>query len=218
MNTSYKKCDIKPWNIPDHNAQKAMIHDLEIMNEKSLDGSAVMLFSDAVHQLHTTINGYAVQFKGKKHTKVLSSNTWRRRFTVVWAVNPVTCHTSFVTTDGMCNQWVIKLLLDQVYIDYKDEIIEWKKIYFILDNARYQRAKDVQEYAKVLKIDLCFLPPYCPHLNLIERLRKRLKKKIRNKYISEFSEFCSVITDIIWSTRKSISELTTLLSINFWII
>jgi len=40
----------------------------------------------------------------------------------------------------------------------------------ICDNARYHRAKAVKEYLKTSRIELVFLPPYMPDLNLIERL------------------------------------------------
>ena len=195
-----------------------MIVKLNAIKKDCEKERSVILFSDAVHQLHTTNNGYAVQFRGKAKTKVLASNTGRNRYTVIWAVNPKTCHTSFVTTTGMCNKEVVKLLIDEIYTDYKQDIEEWKTIYLILDNARYQRAKEVTEYAIEKKIELCFLPAYCPHLNVIERLRKRLKKKLRNRYIPSFTEFCNIITDIMKSTKNCISELSSLLAMNFWII
>lgn len=218
MNTSYKKCDIKPWNIPDQKAQQEMIKKIEDINKECNEGKAVLLFSDAVHQLHTTNNWYAVQFKWKMWTKVLASNTGRKRYTIVGAVNPKNYKTSYVSTDGMCNVSVIKLLIDQIVDDYDKEIWEWKTIYMILDNARYQRANEVQLYAKEKGIMLCFLPPYCPHLNLIERLRKRLKKKLRNQYIELFSDFCNTIENIISNTQNSFEELKTLLTINFGVI
>lgn len=218
MNTSYKKCDVKPWNIPDKEAQEQMIKKIEDMQKEVENGEAEILFCDAVHQLHNTINGYAVQFKWKKHTKVLASNTWRKRFTIVWAVNKRNCKTSFVTTDLICNKELMKSMIDTIVADYKDEI-EWGKIiYIILDNARYQKAIEVQQYAKDKWITLQFLPPYCPHLNIIERLRKRLKKKLRNQYIPLFQTFCSYIIDIMSSTKKHIDELKTLLTYNFGII
>jgi len=218
MNTTYKKCYIKPWNVPNREEQENMIEKIEMIKKECEIDNSILLFSDAVHQLHTTNNWYAVQFKGKEYTKILSSNTWRKRFTIVWAVNPYTCKTSFVTTDWMCNKDLIKWLIDKICKDYKEAIFQNKNIYLILDNARYQKAKDVQEYANNMGINLCFLPPYCPHLNIIERLRKRLKKKLRNRYIALFLDFCNIISDIISSTQNSFSELKTLLALNFGII
>ncbi len=46
----------------------------------------------------------------------------------------------------------------------------------VLDNARYQRCAAVQELARSPRIELLFLPPCSPNLNLIERLWKFVKK------------------------------------------
>ena len=42
----------------------------------------------------------------------------------------------------------MKLLIDEIVKDYSSEIEKKKKIYIVLDNARYQRAYDVQNYAE----------------------------------------------------------------------
>ena len=49
--------------------------------------------------------------------------------------------------------------------------------HFILDNACYQHCEIVKNTAAQLVIQLVFLPPYSPNLNLIERLWKFVKKK-----------------------------------------
>ncbi|MGZ8556841.1 MAG: transposase, partial [Chitinophagaceae bacterium] len=52
----------------------------------------------------------------------------------------------------------------------------------MLDNAEYQRSYLVQQKAKASGIDLIYLPPYSPNLNLIERLWRYFKKKVmKNK-------------------------------------
>ena len=42
-----------------------------------------------------------------------------------------------------------------------------KDITVVLDNAKYNRAKDVTEYASRHKIKLLYLPSYSPNLNLL---------------------------------------------------
>ena len=51
-----------------------------------------------------------------------------------------------------------------------------KPITVVLDNARYQHTADVRETAARLNIELLYLPPYSPNLNLIERVWKLVKK------------------------------------------
>ena len=48
----------------------------------------------------------------------------------------------------------------------------------VLDNARYQRCAQVVTLAASLQIELCFLPPYSPNLNLIERLVEVRQKAV----------------------------------------
>ena len=63
-------------------------------------------------------------------------------------------------------------------------------ITLVLDNARYQKCKVVQDFANSLGIELLYLPPYSPNLNLIERLWKFVKKKcLYAKYYEEFAQF-----------------------------
>ncbi|SFI83498.1 DDE superfamily endonuclease [Nitrosomonas sp. Nm34] len=50
------------------------------------------------------------------------------------------------------------------------------RIYIICDNARYYRSQLVTEYLSDSKIELIFLPPYAPNLNLIERYWRFFKK------------------------------------------
>ena len=48
-------------------------------------------------------------------------------------------------------------------------------ITMVLDNAGYNKAPEVTEYAAANKINLMFFPPYSPNFNLIERLWKFFK-------------------------------------------
>ncbi len=94
-----------------------------------------------------------------------------------------------------------------------------KYIIIFLDNARYQRAYETQNYANSLNIHLEFLPPYSPNLNLIERLWKFTKKKcFKNKYYEDFNTFEKTLIDFLWNLWLYKNELETLLTLNFEII
>lgn len=215
---SYKKCDIKPWNCPDKEKQKEMIMKFKAIKRQCKKWNAKILFEDAVHQLHTTNNWYAIQIRWKKWTKVLESNTSRNRFTILWAIDPYNWEFISVETKETCNIEFMKLLLEKIAGQYKKRLEKWKKIYLVLDNAKYQKAYAVQDYAKELWISLQYLPAYCPHLNIIERLRRPLKKKLRNKYFPTFKIFCKHILTILSSIKSSYNELKWILDMNFWII
>lgn len=86
-----------------------------------------------------------------------------------------------------------------------------KSIHIIFDNARYQKCKIVQGLAEELNINLVYIPPYSPNLNLIERLWKFVKNELRTKYHDDFTLPCHQIDDIISSTsavnKDKISKL-----------
>ena len=104
----------------------------------------------------------------------------------MWGINPVTLDFSGLITEGNCDSEMTKATLDVIRWDYPDN----KSIYLILDNAKYNHANNVQEHAKKLNIVLYFLPAYSPNLNLVERLRKYMKKVlVNNRYFEEYSEF-----------------------------
>jgi transposase len=57
----------------------------------------------------------------------------------------------------------------------------------VMENARYQRCRLVEDLAKQLNIELLFLPSYSPNLNVIERLWKFVKKAVLNsRYAGSF--------------------------------
>lgn len=90
-------------------------------------------------------------------------------------------------------------------------------ITIVLDNARYQRCKLVIEKATELKIELLFLPPSSPNLNLIERLWKFVKKEVLySQYYDNFEKFKEAITNCLEETEtKHKKALDSLLSLKF---
>ena len=90
-------------------------------------------------------------------------------------------------------------------------------ITLVLDNARYQRCALVMTLAAQLKIELLFLPPYSPNLNLIERLWKLVKKDcLYNVYYENFALFRGRIqTFLSTMNRTHQQKLNSLLTLNF---
>lgn len=90
-------------------------------------------------------------------------------------------------------------------------------ITLILDNARYQKCNLVFEAAKEYSIDLLYLPPYSPNLQLIERLWKFVKKKcLYSVYYPDFESFKKGVSRCLQKTHTVYKEeLDTLLTLNF---
>jgi transposase len=115
-----------------------------------------------------------------------------------------------VTTEGSVTAATVCDLLDKI-ADLKCPL----PITLFLDNARYQHCQQVRDHAAALKIELLFLPAYSPHLNLIERFWRWVKKQcLYNKHYPTFQEFKTAILEFIETAptkhKQSLSSLLTL--------
>src|SRR5262249_18572494 len=115
-------------------------------------------------------------------------------------------NTSYINAESVCS------LLNKIAVE-----CQGKPITLVMDNARYQRCAKVMETAKSLSIDILFLPPYSPNLNLIERFWKFVKKEcLYSKYHEDFQKFSTTILDCItMAYQKHSDELTSLLAPKF---
>lgn len=165
--------------------------------------------------MHNNENGYGWQKKGKAGTKKVLSNTGRRRLNIIGALNPVKIAMTSFITECKCDREVIKVFFKEIKKDYPGNI----KINLILDNASYNRAYDVQELAEEFNINLIYLPPYSPNLNLIERIWKFFKKETtKNYYYPTFQDFYEAVDSFFKNFNDFQDELQSLLSFNFEII
>jgi len=136
----------------------------------------------------------------------------RQRFNVLGALNALTHELITVTNDTYINaESVCQLLLKLSKASTEMPIT------VVLDNARYQYCKKVLECAGKLKIELLFLPPYSPNLNIIERLWKFTKRKcLYSHYYEKFPEFKAAIEDCLSKTNTDYKqELDSFLTLNF---
>ena len=90
-------------------------------------------------------------------------------------------------------------------------------ITIVLDNARYQKCALVQDLARSLGIELLYLPPYSPNLNLIERFWKWVKKQcLYGKYYPTSADFQAAIQQCIAQAHSDhLAELESLLTLKF---
>ena len=116
-------------------------------------------------------------------------------------------NTSYITSIQVC----------EMLVKIASRRTEGVPITIVLDNARYQRCKLVIAKAEELGIELLFLPPYSPNLNLIERLWKFVKKEVLyGKYYDQFDKFQATITNCLSQTEtKHKKALDSLLTLNF---
>lgn len=135
----------------------------------------------------------------------------RQRLNVLGAVGYGTCKMITVINRGSIGAEQVCQLLREIHRRCR------KPVTIVLDNASYHRAKVVRELAEELGIELLFLPPYSPNLNLIERVWKLVKKLALNaRTLSDFDAFAKSVTQTVENLETEHRDnLLTLLTPNF---
>lgn len=95
----------------------------------------------------------------------------------------------------------------QVFLSFLEKVVEryaGQKIVMILDNARIHHAKLIQPFLQkhADRLQLMFLPPYSPQLNLVEGLWGWLKKSV----------ICNVFYPNVNEIRKAVQNFITEIS------
>ena len=150
-----------------------------------LDASHFIMGCDYLGHVYGTVRRFIRTYSGRK------------RYNVLGALNFISKKITTVSNDTYITSVQICALLKKVASEYVG-----KPIHLVLDNARYQRCKAVQELAKQLGINLVFIPAYSPNLNLIERIWRHVKGRLRTKYYDRFDEFQQRIDSIVDNTDK----------------
>ncbi len=204
----------KPKLVPGKADAKAQEEFVEFYKElKRTKGANDPIYHmDGAHPQHNSVAAYGWIKKGE--VKELRSNTGRKRLNINGAINieemnPVVGYSKTINA-----QSTISLLKK---IESKHP--EAESIYTICDNARYYRSKKVKEYLEKSKIEIIFLPPYSPNLNLIERLWKYFRKIVlNNKYYETFDEFEKACKSFFRRSKRYKEDISSLLTENFQII
>ena len=130
--------------------------------------------------------------------RFIKTGSGRKRYNVLGALNFVSKKVTSVTNDTYITFSEVCELLCNIALEYAG-----KPIRLVLDNASYQKCYIVQDTAVLLGIELIFIPPYSPNLNLIERLWKWTKSELRTIYYDNFTIFRQKIDAIVGSTDKN---------------
>lgn len=204
-----------PGNRPEAKVQQSFISSYRYYLRKAKSEEIHLLFSDPTHLVHNTIKAKCWQEKGIEKTFQISSNTGRKRISIIGAIDVLEKKFSGLITEANCDREVIKAEMDIIRERYPDN----KPIVIFIDNAKYQKSYEVKERAAKQNIALKFIPAYSPNLNLIERLWKFVKKQLRNKYRKEFKDFQEAIIEICHNLdSKYFSEISKLINHKFQIL
>ena len=207
LNFVYKK----PKHVPgkaDPAKQEAFISSYHQLKESKQPHDNIF-FVDGVHPMHNSQPAYGWIKRGEE--KGLQSNTGRSRININGAYN-IEEHTVTVREDESINAQSTIRLFEQLLEKYP-----LGTIYIILDNARYYRSKLVAAFLEENpRINLRFLPPYSPNLNIIERLWGFFREKnTHNKYCEKFADFKKQCMNFFENLSDYKTELESRMTENF---
>jgi transposase len=205
----YKKPKLIPGKA-NAGRQRAFIEECRKLKE-NLNPEDRIYFMDATHPHHNPIAGYGWIKRGKDHE--IRSNTGRQRPNINGVVD---CSdlSAIIRYDETINAQSTIALFQQIEAQNPNA----GRIHIICDNARYYHAQLVDDLLTNSKIELVFLPPYAPNLNLIERFWKVFKKTILcSKYYETLSPFKQACDDFFEGLEKYHTDLRSLLTEKFQI-
>ena len=210
-----RRCGVVPGKAMEDDKQRQAqqeFHDnqLQPILDEAKQGKRTVLFVDAAHFVMGAFLGMVWCFV----RLLLPSASGRKRHNVLGAYDPITREAITVTNDTYINQDVFCEFLDKIAKAYADS---GRPITLILDNARYQKCQSVANKAKELNIELLYLPPYSPNLNLIERLWRFVKKQVLySKHYDRFDAFRNSINTCITELGTCYkNEMQSLMTMNF---
>jgi transposase len=203
---------IKTGHIPakaDTEKQRQWVETtLEPVIKEAQNGECHLLFMDAAHLILQPFI-CALWCVARLFIK---ASAGRNRINILGTVNAITKEIITFSNTTFINAETIVVFLEQLKEHYYNLPLK-----IVLDNARYQHCKFVEDAAKKLNITLLFLPSYSPNLNIIERLWKFTKKTILYaKYYESPAKFHLAITEFFQTINQKYSvDLKKLLTLKF---
>jgi transposase len=173
-----------------------------------------VLCGDAMHLIHQNIPGLC--WGDPKLPPVFETNSGRKRLNILGAYDPETHSLVHLSGEENCNAERVVEFLERIYHAHKGS----SEIHLILDNAKYFHSKKVREWLENYpKMNLLFLPPYAPNLNLIERLWRFAKDKlVKGKYYKEYKTFRAKVFQFLNNIKDYEDDLKSLLVEKFEIV
>ncbi|CAM3909715.1 hypothetical protein VA7868_03307 [Vibrio aerogenes CECT 7868] len=207
---SYKK----PKGVPHKfsaELQQAFVEYYQALKQSN----APILFMDAVHPTQSTKLSYGWICKGQD--KLIETTGSRTRLNIIGALSLEDVGATVTENhDTINSESIVRFFWKLKKEHYPLE----QKVHLILDGAAYHRTELVINAAKVLNIELHYLPPYSPNLNPIERLWKVMNEHVRNNiYFSSKRKFISAIKEFFDVTLPEIAgSLTSRITDNFQLL
>jgi transposase len=180
----------------DPHKQQRFIRTYESLLNHLLDDEMVM-FADAVHPVHGAQPVGCWAPSGLAFA--VEQTTGRDHLNIQGAIDLETGQTQILLVDRVDAESTIGL-----FGAIERQFPAKQRIHLFLDNARCHHAKLVQAWLRrpECRIRLHFIPPYCPHLNPIERLWGVMHKAITHNRCS--ASIRTFQTEVLTFLRRTV--------------
>lgn len=185
LDFTYKKPTLIPSAI-DVQAQAEFIDYFKSFIENKTN-EEVVVFYDSSHPQYQSHASYGWIKKGKN--ALLQNHGMRGRVNISGGID---FDTGMVIVEypEKVNALSTINMLDKIQSYYPKS----KRINIVLDNASSHRSRLVKDYVRNTKINLVYLPPYSPNLNLMERIWGLMHRYcLSNSFSEKFSIFLKKI-------------------------
>lgn len=190
-------------------AQQQFLADtLKPLLRQAEAGRRRVLFADAAH----FVRGGFLAYLWCLVRWVVPTGSGRQRYSVLGVLDAVSRTRFRETTDETVTEVTAGRLLLKARAAFPTGPIT-----VVWDNAQYQHTALVRSIAVYARIDLVYLPPYSPNLNLMERVWKFVKKAaLANRTFASYPAFKAAIDatlDGMGTTHKD--AMASLLTLRF---
>lgn len=188
----------KPKAVPrvtSADSQAAFIATYESLLNR-LEADEAVYFADAVHPEHQSKPAFGWVKRGSN--PAIKTTPGRGRVNIHGALNLENFDVPFIEPITVDGKSAVQLLRKIEARNFDKRII-----HVIWDNASYHRGPDVRAFLERpdCRINLIALPPYCPHLNPIERLWKVMHQHVtHNQYYPTQKQFAEAILTFLRET------------------
>ena len=189
---SFRRARRVPPKAPPEAQQARVKRALVRLHRLEPHGKCQVLYCDESGFCLSPVVPYLWQPKGR--TVGLPAKSHSRRLSVFGLLSRQGGLHSFPTQERITAQFVVDSLEAVLPRLCRPTVL-------VLDNATVHRSKLVQAKRKEWKqkgLRLLFLPPYCPHLNLIEILWRQVKYRwLAPAAYRTFETLCQSVTDVL---------------------
>jgi transposase len=202
LGARYKRIRKRPRGVPSPQLYEYKFEKLQELEQQEREGQIVLYYAD---ESHVCTEGYVPYGWQLPEEQVCIPSQRIARLNIFGMIDRKNHYEGFTTTESITADKVVSFL-DTFSLSVR------KNTFVVLDNATVHRNHQIQELRSVWEkrgLFLFYPPPYSPHPNIAETLRRILK----GKWIRP--QDCMSTDTLFYTTNRALGALGKELFINY---